>query len=312
MNDSKPNSVPDGKRPSDPPPSGTPLLARRVTTARAISKARPAHAAGLTDLPAESPAAPPAIAFPRVSLSRRDAARDCALFTALLCAFVVVLSGTDLSWRLHELWPAGGIFFGPLMTGTLSLAMVAWLVRRRGQSWSAIGLGSAPTRVAILTGLAFVPLCYLAGGIANVVYTLASRRDIFDAATERAEFFSTFSQTSLAVVLPVSLFVGVYEEILFRGFLLGRVRTITGSTPIAVALTTVIFGSLHFSQGIMGMVQTGVVGGILAIVVVRTRSLWSAIVAHATIDALSLTAAVLLRDVLPEAIRELTSTRAVA
>ena len=100
----------------------------------------------------------------------------------------------------------------------------------------------------------------------------------------------------LGLVVPMSLFVGLYEEVLVRGFLLSRLRALSGGNLVPVVVSTAIFGAVHFPQGLAGMVQTAAIGLALALVVVRTRTLWPAILAHATIDSLSLTLAVLFRE----------------
>lgn len=82
---------------------------------------------------------------------------------------------------------------------------------------------------------------------------------------------------------------GIGEEIVFRGYLFERFGKIFGTGAIgsgaALVLITLIFGSLHWSQGLYGIVNATVVGGLLGLgYLFNKRRLWSVMVAHAAFD----------------------------
>jgi membrane protease YdiL (CAAX protease family) len=81
----------------------------------------------------------------------------------------------------------------------------------------------------------------------------------------------------------VSITAGVCEEILYRGLLLATLVSLVGTWP-AVAITSLIFGLGHAYQGISGIVKTGLVGLVFALLTVSTGSLFIAIVLHAVVD----------------------------
>jgi membrane protease YdiL (CAAX protease family) len=58
-----------------------------------------------------------------------------------------------------------------------------------------------------------------------------------------------------------------------------------GPTLLVAGLAAVVFGLGHLPQGIGGVVLTGVVGFILALVMIGHRSLWAAVIAHGFFDA---------------------------
>jgi membrane protease YdiL (CAAX protease family) len=58
---------------------------------------------------------------------------------------------------------------------------------------------------------------------------------------------------------------------------------LVGTWP-AVAITSVIFGLGHAYQGFSGIVKTGLVGLVLALLTVFSGSLFIAIVLHAVVD----------------------------
>jgi membrane protease YdiL (CAAX protease family) len=217
-------------------------------------------------------------------MTRPEALADVAVVLGLLLAFVVLppairgLAGPlGLPWYL---WAVGG--------GVALLVAVGVLLRRRAQTPAAIGLGPAPLPRVLGAALAALPLCY-AAGVASALLAGTLLPGGLEAMTrQKAEFLRGVAVIPPGLVLPVSLFVGLYEEILFRGFLLARLRVLTGGALAPVCLTTALFGLLHFPQGPVGMVQTTAVGLVLAVVVVRAGTVWPAVLAHAAIDTVSL------------------------
>jgi len=91
---------------------------------------------------------------------------------------------------------------------------------------------------------------------------------------------------TLAGVYIVSSFG---EEVIYRGFLITRISQIGADSKIArnlaVILSSIIFGLIHYSWGPMGMVQTGFMGLALGICYIKLkRRLWILILAHAYMD----------------------------
>ncbi|MFA1610430.1 CPBP family intramembrane glutamic endopeptidase [Halobellus rubicundus] len=88
----------------------------------------------------------------------------------------------------------------------------------------------------------------------------------------------------LLVVLPV---IAGFEELLFRGALVGVVSAGYGISPWALAVvSSVAFALGHGAQGRLGVVVTGALGFVLAATFVVTGSLLVVIVAHYLINAL--------------------------
>ncbi len=98
------------------------------------------------------------------------------------------------------------------------------------------------------------------------------------------------------------------EELLFRGYLLGRIAGLLGggraAHGAALVLQAAAFGAAHLYQGLSGVLVTGSVGLVLGLLFLRARrNLWVVIIAHGLIDTVSLTAFYLGLD---ELIRDLT------
>ena len=84
----------------------------------------------------------------------------------------------------------------------------------------------------------------------------------------------------------VGVTAGVCEEWLYRGFFLAVVAALAGGLPtgVLVVLAAVAFGLAHAYQGAVGIVTTGVLGGVMAAVYLQTGSLLLPVVLHAVID----------------------------
>ncbi len=87
---------------------------------------------------------------------------------------------------------------------------------------------------------------------------------------------------------------GFLEEMLFRGYLLKRVRLVLGdssaTTLIAILLPALAFGLAHSYQDTAGMISTGLIGAILGALFVWYRgNLWLPIMVHGFINVVGIT-----------------------
>ncbi|RBY88954.1 CPBP family intramembrane metalloprotease [Blastococcus sp. TBT05-19] len=84
----------------------------------------------------------------------------------------------------------------------------------------------------------------------------------------------------------VGITAGVCEEWLYRGFFLAVVTAVVGGAPssVLVLVAGVAFGLAHAYQGRAGIVTTGVLGGVMALLYLDTGSLLLPVLLHALID----------------------------
>jgi len=97
------------------------------------------------------------------------------------------------------------------------------------------------------------------------------------------KLISPHTRAELRHFYGVSLTAGICEEILYRGLLMTALAGMIGLWP-AVIVSSVVFGIGHSYQGAVGVLRTGLVGLVLALVVVFTGSLPVAMLIHAVID----------------------------
>lgn len=77
----------------------------------------------------------------------------------------------------------------------------------------------------------------------------------------------------------------VCEEYVFRGFLLHAIEAWSGNTGVAVGATALSFGLAHGYQRVAGILRATLLGGLLALPVVVTESLFPAVAGHFWINA---------------------------
>jgi uncharacterized protein len=93
--------------------------------------------------------------------------------------------------------------------------------------------------------------------------------------------------TRVMLFITVIIAAPLCEELIFRGILLQRWAT-KWNPPIALILTSLLFGALH-----VNIVGAGILGLIAGLLYFKTKSLWTAVALHAmnnTIASLSLVA----------------------
>lgn len=203
---------------------------------------------------------------------------------------------------------------GTFVTGSLMLLVVALFVLRDADWKASLGVQPAP----LLPTLGFGLLGVVAGYLANIVLALPYallRGGLAQQAADKAQWSSKLTDLPFLWVLPLAMFVGLWEEVVFRGFLLGRLRVAlnagegapTGRTVLAVLFSAVLFGAGHGYQGVLGLIQTTTLGCVFGALTVYRKSIWPAVIAHLTIDAFGLFALKVLKPALEQALQKMTT-----
>jgi membrane protease YdiL (CAAX protease family) len=160
----------------------------------------------------------------------------------------------------------------------LSVALALYLVRRSGDTWSAVGLRFDRLRTDTLLG---VGAAAAVGGVGLAAYVIA----------RSADASLTLVPTNLPDVwwrIPILVLLAfanaALEEIVLIGYLGSRVRRLGGSSAAAVGISAVVRGLYHLYQGLSGFLGNLVMGAIFATYFQRTRRIVPLIIAHTLID----------------------------
>jgi membrane protease YdiL (CAAX protease family) len=94
--------------------------------------------------------------------------------------------------------------------------------------------------------------------------------------------------TAIARALPVTLLAviraGISEEVLYRGFALERLQSLTGSKWVAASITLILFAAFHYRQGAPGVFLAFAIGAVLTGFYLWKRNLVAAMFAHFLVD----------------------------
>lgn len=190
---------------------------------------------------------------------------------------------------LRRFGPAGilailAVLGTQLVLPPLAALLVLGWARRSGTPWSAIGFSRPRSGFAVI-----------AGGIAlGVLFKLAMKSlvmPLLGAPPINPAYHALAGDAAASARMAVEVIVtaGFAEEIVFRGFLYERFRTLWGSGARArvatVVLTSAYFGLLHLpGQGLAGAEQAFITGSVIGVVFLATGNLWLPILIHSAFD----------------------------
>ncbi|MFB6161555.1 MAG: type II CAAX prenyl endopeptidase Rce1 family protein, partial [Haloferacaceae archaeon] len=158
----------------------------------------------------------------------------------------------------------------------------AWYARVPAAALGADGPALSPG--ALGAGVGVGVALYLAN---EVGATLGERVGIGGASEFRAALAPDTTRGWLLLLFVVLPVIAGFEELLFRGALVGAMHAGFGVSPWAMAaLSSLAFAAGHGAQGPAGVAVTGLLGFLLAAAFVLTGSLLTVVVAHYLVNAL--------------------------
>jgi membrane protease YdiL (CAAX protease family) len=259
-----------------------------------IPLARPVTFAGLDPLPPPAPL--PEFLLPGVA--RRDILFDLVGFISLFLVISLVgemVIATYLHGRLapqhadeEELNGAirkAMLFPAVFWRTVLATAMIVSITRMRGLGAASMGLGAGRLWLNVLLGVgAFLVILMAVLVFGMLVHFFFPRLN--EKFQENAQLImDAVPRASPLGFVAASLAIGFYEELIFRGFLMPRLRRATGSWVLAVLITTVLFALLHLGdQAPEALLAITALSLSFSVVTILRHSIVPAIIAHALFD----------------------------
>jgi membrane protease YdiL (CAAX protease family) len=211
---------------------------------------------------------------------------------------LAVLLGVLVVWNLTGNLVLPGVVYVPANLAVATL--VVGLGRAAGLSWPELGMARASLRRGLVVGGVAAVLVAVTLTVTLLIPSVAS---FFESDSVAAD--STFDHWFIPIVrIPIG--TAVFEELLFRGVLLGLLIRLR-SVRFAVVASAVIFGLWHIvpawesatgdvvqvGGAIIGTVAiTTVAGVIFALMRVRSGSVAAPMLAHAALNSFAYVAAV--------------------
>jgi uncharacterized protein len=287
-----PVDPPPVARPAEPPPFAS--VVRSDASLESVS-----YAAVPVALPT----------FPLTSLSQGQALVDLVVVAGAIFAGQFLL-GSFISLLKETLEEHGALILNTVL-GVMTLAIVGLALYARRLAYTTIGLGLPNARVLLLSAVAAIPACYLVSAIMGFLFLatnlLIGGESIEDTARQRQEFFDMVPESTIWTFILFAAFTGLHEEVLFRGFAMPRLIAVFNSKWAGIAACSAIFGMAHIYQGTMSIFQTAGLGLLFCLVSYFARSIWPAVIAHALFNGINLALIPILRDMLPEMLKQVSS-----
>ena len=163
-----------------------------------------------------------------------------------------------------------------LREGLMFLSGIVLLLIARSEGMTAADLGMARRRAVDMAAVVLLGVVLMALIIA-LDYWISQRVGVLAAYGEPAG-------RPLWVVALIALRAGVLEELFYRAYAIGRLRSLTGSRWLAVLLPLLVFTLFHSTQGLSGMLLAFLGGAGLTALYLWSRNLWACMIVHFLVD----------------------------
>ena len=211
--------------------------------------------------------------------------------TTHLLDIVTVVAISGLAFQIENLAIAAGwIPFAEEVRGAISVVVGACaavgIVFARGGSFADLGF-KRPRRWSVvpLQVAAILAAFVVVQSLAPVL--VSSFIDMPEPDLSRYDSIAGNVGGAIAMALILPLTASIPEEIIYRGFLIGRLSEIfgrnTGGVFLTVLIQALVFSAIHFQWGVGGMIVTFIMGAVWGIAyLLCDRNLWVVILAHST------------------------------
>jgi membrane protease YdiL (CAAX protease family) len=209
--------------------------------------------------------------------------------TALLVDVMIVVAVSTIAFYLEDLAiDQGWIPFATEVRGAISVLAGAFaavgVVLARGGSLADLGF-TRPERWKVVPFQVVAILVAFIGVQALAPLLVSSFVSIPEPDLSRYDSIAGNLGAAIIMALVLPLTASIPEEVIYRGFLIGRLSEIfgrnTGGAVLAVVVQALVFGAIHFQWGVGGMIVTLIMGVVWGVAFLLCgRSLWIVILAH--------------------------------
>lgn len=208
--------------------------------------------------------------------------------TVVLIGFLAVklASGRipDLLGYVQDLASNGLVVsLATIASAIAGMALIILFVRIHGNQSVAdyIGFKRIPFKAILMVIAVFILMFAVITGLETLYNALSGTSSSDSVNTSfMTDTYKTAGWLPLLWVAVV-VFAPVFEEAFFRGFLFaGLVRSRIGAAG-TILFTSLVWASLHLQYNVVGMATIVILGVVLGVVRLKTRSLWSTVLLHA-------------------------------
>lgn len=166
-----------------------------------------------------------------------------------------------------------------------AIGLLALVLRVRRQRAASVGLTTRGWGWNIIIGAASPLVAYaiiMPVMIAVVLASPEARRQMEENADR---LHALLPRVSMWLFGPIMAVVGLWEELFFRGFLMTRLRRVTGSWTAAVVLSTACFTLAHLAdQTAAALIPITILSLVFSGITIWRKSIMPAIIGHAVFN----------------------------
>lgn len=177
--------------------------------------------------------------------------------------------------------------------GYLAMILVgAKLLQNQGSSWRRIGLSKPGSwlRTAVLGIATFLSAVILFVAVQAIAAVLLNTLGMAPSELDQSRFNPIVGNVSLFGLMVVLAWTTIAfgEELFYRAFLITRMVDFSNmSRGSAILIAGIIFGAVHFAEGLVGILANASFGILFGWVFVRSsRNLWITIIGHGLMNTL--------------------------
>ena len=201
----------------------------------------------------------------------------------LLPVLKILAVGVDMSKYSRPL--GADEYMSLLSQGLLATLIIGFILHKNRQPASSIGLHlkdiGGEIAIAIIVLLGIFAAIWIAGLIASFTFDANQLKEINQNNVKVAKMFSDMP---VWLIPPFCLFIGYYEELIFRGFFISRLSCIFRNDWVAMVIAAAVFASAHFYQGVFKVILIFGLACVLGTLFVLRRSLIAPMIIHSLFD----------------------------
>lgn len=202
-----------------------------------------------------------------------------ALTTFLVAVLpVLLLVQADMAEELPDRVPRGAVY--------LSSAAAIWLLAAVAVV-AAIASGFTPRLLGLLLPSPAALAGWTLGATAAGLLLMAAARALRVRESPLMEHLLPRSTGEKIAFVGLSFSAGIGEELVFRAFLIPAITAASGSTVLAIALSSGVFGMVHSYQLAGGVIRATLLGVLLALPFWATGSIVPSMIAHTALDVIA-------------------------
>ncbi|MHC5110543.1 MAG: lysostaphin resistance A-like protein [Planctomycetota bacterium] len=172
-----------------------------------------------------------------------------------------------------------------LMRCIATIVVILLMLYYRSQGFSSVGIARRGLGVDVLLGVLMAAICLCLMVLYSISLHIFAPELRPQMEKNAVQLLKLFPPSSLDMLAILAIAVGTFEELIFRGFLMTRLRRVTGNWAVAVVISTLIFTIPHvLDQTLVALGPIALLAVSLSICTILRKSLIPAILGHALFD----------------------------